>query len=129
LNNIKNQKASINSIKYLLSYGADVNAIGGITDIREKGINISEGSKFTGVSVASKIERGFLEASPTMPEGTAMQLEIIEYDRKIGSAEDKEAQKILQLAGGKYLYCKRDKENRFCRLTFIAPPLSQGTTP
>jgi hypothetical protein len=128
LNDISNKKVSIKSIQYLIAHGADVTAIGGIDDIQGKAINIFEGSNFTGVSAVSKTDYDRFEGSPPSPEGTPMRLDTIEYDRIIGTIQNKEAQKILKLAGGKYLFCERDKEHRFCHLTDIAPPLSNKST-
>jgi hypothetical protein len=127
LNDLSSKKASIKSIQYLLVHGADVDAIGGITEIRGKAINISDGLEFTGVSISSKIETDPFEAVPLMPEGTPMRLDMIKYNRIEQSLQDEEAQKILKVAGGKYLSCEREKEHRICRLTAIAPPLSKGT--
>jgi serine/threonine protein kinase len=138
LNDISSKKASIKSIEYLIAYRADVNAIGGIVDIHSIHSTdtlislVPGGIEFSGVSAVSKTDYDTFEPTHAWPEGTPMRLDLIQqYDPSgidgiIGSIQDKEAQKILQLAGGKYLACNRNKEDRICHLTTISTPSSQN---
>jgi Protein kinase domain/Ankyrin repeats (3 copies) len=88
LSNLETQKASIKSIEYLLLYGADANAIGGNVDFKII-------MDLFGASVGS------------IPSGTAKQFTLNYHYKKLEQEKirDLAAQKILQMAGGKYSAC------------------------
>jgi hypothetical protein len=79
LNDISNKKVSIKSIQYLLAHRADVNAIGGITDIHDSRETIAKRLDFSGVSAVSKTDYDRFEETPAWPEGTPMRFEKIRH--------------------------------------------------
>jgi hypothetical protein len=129
LSDISSKKASIKSIEYLIAYRADVNAIGGIVDIHsihstDNLISLVPGGiEFSGVSAVSKTDYDRFEPIPSWPEGTPMRLEKRKQlnDDVVGTTriQDTKAQKILRLAGGKYLSCSQDGDNRKCHFTDV----------
>lgn len=88
LSNIDNKKASIKSVQYLISNGADINAFGGNIDFQ--------------------IITNFFGASTSgIPSGTAKQFTLNPHYKKLEQEKirDVEAQNILQIAGGRYSSC------------------------
>jgi serine/threonine protein kinase len=85
LNNLEDRKVSIESIKYLLSYGVDINAIGGNVN--------TTGFRVDNVQIPSLNIYG--------PEGTAITFAHSIKDKYL------EAHSILKMSGGKYSICWR----------------------
>jgi Protein kinase domain/Ankyrin repeats (3 copies) len=100
VNDISNTKPSIKSVEHLISFGADINAIGG--------------TSFYDYSVEG------LDTDPLAGTATDFVLNIGKYKAFDRVRKNPEIERLLLLSGGKFSSCK---DNKPCQLMDDSPPL------